>query len=88
MLRILDFFRSAKQPPATAGTAKERLQIILAHERSDRKRAEFLPQMQRDILAVVRKYVRIDDEHLKLAMRDDSGTAILEINVELPAKPA
>ncbi|MDB5314752.1 MAG: cell division topological specificity factor MinE [Rhodospirillales bacterium] len=57
----LDIFRSRKPPwPATARAAKERLQIVLAHERIGRTREGFLPKLQAELVAAVARYVAID----------------------------
>ena len=47
--------------PASANTAKQRLQLVLAHDRSDLN-PELLQQMRREILEVVSRYVEIDFE--------------------------
>ena len=44
----------------TASVAKERLQIIVARERSTRGGPDYLPQLQEELLQVVRKYVPVD----------------------------
>lgn len=79
---IFDVIFGRKQ--ATAATAKERLQIVMAHERTSRKRPDFLPQMKRDILAVVTKYMAVEDQQIQVKVEDDgANTSVLEINIEL-----
>ena len=56
----LDLFRGARKPQASASNAKERLQIVLAHERIGRTREDFLPKLQAELVAVVARYVAID----------------------------
>ncbi|CAG0911537.1 unnamed protein product, partial [Cyprideis torosa] len=51
-----------KKKPNSAQLAKERLQIVIAHERVDRSGPDYLPQMRRDIMAVINKYVPIDED--------------------------
>lgn len=68
-------------------TAKERLQILLAHERGSSAEApDFLPQLQRDILEVVRRHMQIDNEAVDVRMERGDDFSSLEINIELPAK--
>lgn len=70
----------------TASIAKERLQIIVAHERaknSNSNNVDFLPDLQRDILAVVRKYMPISDKQIKVSMERDENTDVLELNIIL-----
>jgi len=68
---------------ATASVAKERLQIVLAHERASRSAPDFLPLLQRELLAVVAKYLEVDDEMIKVHLEKSGETSVLEINVEL-----
>lgn len=84
-MSIFDFFRSAPRPTAAA-TAKERLQLVLAHERADRNSPDFLPQLQRELLAVIKKYVAIDDEKVAVRLEREAGCSVLEVNVELPVQ--
>ncbi|WP_374443989.1 cell division topological specificity factor MinE [Stella sp.] len=89
---LFDFFRKKAPPPAVvpsapaaATVAKERLQILLSHERADRgDRAEFLPALQREILEVVAKYLVIDQEKVMVKLERGKDISFLEVNVELP----
>jgi cell division topological specificity factor len=81
-MRILDFLLGRrKAPEATAGIAKERLQIVLSHERASRDAPSFLPALQRDLLAVVGRYVVIKEDFLRVNFARKSDTSVLEINV-------
>ena len=82
-MSLLDYFRSTKK--GSAQTAKERLQIIVAHERSKRSGPDYLPQLERDILEVIRKYVEISPEQISVQL-DQKGDnlSVLELNVMLP----
>jgi len=55
-MSLLDYFRSSKKS-STAATAKERLQIIVAHQRGERGAPDYFPQMKQEIIEVIRKYV-------------------------------
>ena len=65
-MSLLDYFRSTKKN--TANTAKERLQIIVAHERKRRNGPDYLPQLERDILEVIRKYVDIPADQIAVSL--------------------
>jgi cell division topological specificity factor len=69
--------------PQTAQVAKERLQIVLAHERAGRNAPDFLPLLQQEVLAVVAKYLEVQDDMIKIHLEKSGETSILEINVEL-----
>jgi len=70
----------------TASVAKERLQIILAHERSGRNAAEpdYLPALQRELMAVIMKYVHIDPNDIKVQLERQDNLEVLEVKIELP----
>ena len=70
----------------TANVAKERLQIILAHERSGRgtSRPDYLPALQRELVAVISKYVSIKAEDIKVHFERQDNLEVLEVKIELP----
>ena len=68
----------------TAAVAKERLQIILAHERSGRSKADYLPALQRELVAVISKYVAINPEDIKVNLERQDDLEVLEVKIELP----
>ena len=80
-MRLLDYFRSEKKQ--SAGVAKERLQILVAHERAERNKPSYLPQLQMDILEVIRKYVAIDQDAISVNLERDANQEILELNIVL-----
>lgn len=82
-MALLDFFLSRKK--STANIAKERLQIIVAERRRGDSEPHYLPQLKRDILEVICKYVKIDPDMVTVQL-DQKGDdiSILELNVTLP----
>jgi cell division topological specificity factor len=68
----------------TASVAKERLQIILAHERAGRTGADYLPALQRDLVAVISKYVSIKPDDIKVHLERQDNFDVLEVKIELP----
>lgn len=82
-MALLDYFRKSKKK--SANLAKERLQIIVAHQRNERNTPNYLPQMKKDILEVIRKYVEIDVEQVSVQLEQkDDELSVLELNVTLP----
>lgn len=82
---ILNFFR--KQEKASASTAKERLQIVVAHERARREEEDFLPKLRKEILEVISKYVKVDIDAVSVSLdQSDANCSILELNVTLPSR--
>jgi cell division topological specificity factor len=80
---MLSFFRRGR-PATTADTAKERLQILLSHERTDRSSPEYLPQLQRDILEVIERYMKVGGDSVDIKLERGDELSTLEINIELP----
>jgi cell division topological specificity factor len=88
-MRWLDLFRAARKPqPASAASAKERLQIVLAHERIGRTREDFLPKLQQELVAVVARYVAIDPNKVAVNLDRGGDMSTLEIEIELPGPQA
>jgi len=83
-MSFLSFFLGEKKK--TASVAKERLQIILAHERSGRNAAEpdYLPALQKELVAVISKYIKINQEDIKVQLDRQDNLDVLEVKIELP----
>ncbi len=84
----MSIFKYLRKRKNTAAVAKDRLQIIISHERSQRNAPDFLPQMQKEIIDVIAKYINIDREQVKVQLERIGGNAVLELNVTLPAQQA
>jgi len=83
-MSFLSFLLGEKKK--TASVAKERLQIILAHERSGRNAAEpdYMYDLQRDLIAVISKYIKINPNDIKVNMERQGNLEVLEVKIELP----
>jgi cell division topological specificity factor len=79
---LFDFFFPKRT--ASASVAKERLQIVLAHERAGRDSPDFLPRLQKELLHVVGKYIAIDEDMIRVTLGKAGAASVLEINVEIP----
>ena len=79
---LLDYFRTSR--PSSASVAKERLQILVAHERTSRNQPSYLPQLQQELLQVVRKYVDVDQDAITINFEQDDNQEIFELNIVLP----
>lgn len=82
-MSIFDYFRS-KPSNASAATARERLQVIVAHQRGQRNQPDYLPRMQQEILEVIRKYVPVEPEDVQVQVDESGNCSVLELNVTLP----
>ena len=81
-MALFGLFYGKKKTSAAA--AKERLQILISHERQNRQRPDFLTDLQRDILDVVKKYVAIREDHVSVRLDRAGDASVLELNVTLP----
>ena len=82
-MSLLSFLLGEKKK--TASVAKERLQIILAHERSGRgSRPDYLPALQRELVVVISKYVSIRADDIKVHLERQDNLDVLEVKIELP----
>ena len=77
------FFQSRGED-ASAKVAKDRLQVLIAHERSGRHGPDYLPMLRQDILDVIKKYVAVDDEALTVQVESQDDCDVLELNITLP----
>lgn len=81
-MSLLDYFKSNRK--SSASIAKERLQIVVAHERSVRNSPSYLPMLRNEILAVIRKYVAVEEDAISVHLEQNDHHEILELNVILP----
>jgi cell division topological specificity factor len=84
-MSLFDFLKPKKN---TASIAKERLRIIVAQERTHRGAPDYLPLLQRELLEVIRKYVSVDVDAVKVEMAKDGDHDVLDISVSLPDERA
>jgi cell division topological specificity factor len=83
---ILDFLTQRNKN--TANLAKSRLQILIQQERSMRGAPDYLPMLQRELLEVIRKYINVDADAVKVDLHKDGDSELLDISVALPDKAA
>lgn len=72
------------QRRGTAPVARERLQILLAHERSSRGQSDLLTSLREEILAVVARHVNVDHDQVRVKMERGDTVSTLDIDIELP----
>src|SRR5260364_13984 len=81
-MSMLSFFLGQKKK--SAAVAKERLRLIIAHERTDPARSDYLPALQRELLAVISKYVNVTNEEIKVHLERQENIEVLEVKIEIP----
>ncbi|WP_069469985.1 cell division topological specificity factor MinE [Candidatus Marithrix sp. Canyon 246] len=80
-MRFIEHIFSLFSSQKSAKLAKERLQIIVTH---DRRKRRYLPLLQQELLDVVRKYASIDDDDIKIHLEKQGNYEVLEMNIALP----
>lgn len=79
----LKLFRA--EPKNTASVAKERLKVVVAHQREGRANGPvYLPKLREELLLVVRKYVQVPDSAVNVHVQREAGLEVLEMNITLP----
>lgn len=68
----------------SASVAKERLSLIIARERVGDDGPDFLPQLRDELMQVISKYVKIDQEDVKFNLQKQGNMEMLEVNIVLP----
>jgi cell division topological specificity factor len=81
-MSLLDYFKISKV--GSASLAKERLQILVAHERTSMNQPTYLPQLQKELLEVIRKYVNVSQDAISVSFEQDEHQETLELNIVLP----
>lgn len=72
------------QKPKSAVAAKERLQIIIARERTNRAGPDFLPSLHRELIEVISKYTKVNPDDIKISLDRQGNLEVLDVNVVLP----
>jgi cell division topological specificity factor len=85
-MSLLDYFKITKV--SSASVAKERLQILVAHERSFKNQPSYLPQLQKELLQVIQKYVNVGQDSISVNFEQDENQETLEVNIVLPDNSA
>ena len=81
MMSLLRLFSSRA---ASAPVARERLQILLSHERGLRGQSDLLGLLREEILAVVSRHVTLDPDKVIVRMERGKNVSMLEVDIEVP----
>lgn len=79
-MNLLEIFRKR----STAPVARERLQVLLSHERSVIGKSDLMAVLQEEILAVIAKHIQVEREAVQIKMDRGPSVSMLEIDVEVP----
>jgi len=79
-----NLLRLVRRTPSSAPVARERLQILLAHERGARGQPDLLMSLREEILAVVSRHMTIDPDKVQVRMDRGKKVSTLEVDIEVP----
>jgi len=79
-MNVLNFFRRGRSAPV----ARERLQILLSHERAARGQRDLLALLREEILAAIAKHVTVENDNVQVQMDHGETVSTLEIDIEIP----
>ena len=80
-MNLLTMFRRQRSAPV----ARERLQVLLAHERMAGGHSELLNLLREEIVAVIKKHITVDSDKVNIKLERGDDISTLEIDVEMPA---
>lgn len=80
-MRLFDFFKRGGSAPV----ARERLQLLLAHERMARSQPDLLGILREEILAVIAKHITLDPDRVQIKMDRGGKVSTLEVDIEIPS---
>jgi cell division topological specificity factor len=83
-MNLLRFFTRRRAPVQTAPAARERLQILLTHERSSGTQPDLVAILREEILTAIGKHVKIDADKVEVRVERGAAVSTLEIEVEVP----
>ncbi len=84
-MNLLRFF---SRSPQSAPAARERLQVLLAHERASTGDSALVTKLRDETLPVIAKHVKIDDDKVSVKMERGDQVSTLEVDIEIPLDAA
>ena len=72
----------------SAPVARERLQILLAHERAIIGQSDLISILREEILAGIAKHIRMEPDKVQVKMERGDTVSTLEVEVEIPTPRA
>jgi cell division topological specificity factor len=79
-MNFLNFFTRNRSAPV----ARERLQLLLSHERALTGRSDLAAVLQEEILAVIARHIAIDRDKVNVKLDHGNQISTLEIDIEMP----
>ena len=81
-MSVLTFLK----PRGSGSVARERLQLILAHERSETSRPDLVITLREEILAVIAKHIEVERDKVQIKLERGEGVSTLGVDIEFPVE--
>ncbi len=79
-MKLFDLFKSRGSAPV----ARERLQVLLAYERSSRNQPDLVGLLREEIMAAITKHIHVDQDDVRITMDRRDTMSMLEIDICIP----
>lgn len=77
---MFNFFK----PKTSAPVARDRLKVLLAHERAFLNKPDLIAVLREEILGVIRKHVQVDPDKVRVTTERDAKVSTLTVDIEIP----
>ena len=89
-MSVLRFFQrrsstSVTEPSGSASTARDRLKVLVSHERAAITQSRLVELLREEILAVIAKHVAVEPDKVQVKIDRSDMASTLAIDIELPA---
>jgi cell division topological specificity factor len=85
-MNLFGLFKRRESAPSTAPVARERLEILLAHERKSSGQPNLLGLLKDDILAAIARHMAVGPDAVKVRIERKNNASILRIAVDVPSQ--
>ncbi|WP_087864099.1 cell division topological specificity factor MinE [Comamonas thiooxydans] len=73
-----------KQPECTSAQAKERLMVVISHQRGQDRKPDFLPQLQAELMQLLAKYMPIEQIDANVQFAHQDGADLIKVDIVMP----
>ncbi len=80
----MNLFRLFSRTQSSAPAARERLQVLLAHERAAVGDSDLVTKLRDEILRAISKHMKIDEEKVSVKMERGAQVSTLAVDIEIP----
>ncbi|MGO4736626.1 cell division topological specificity factor MinE [Bosea sp. 2KB_26] len=80
----MNFLRIFTRSQSSAPAARERLQVLLAHERASVGDSDLVTKLRDEILRAISKHMQIDDDRVSVKMERGAKVSTLAVDIEIP----